>query len=94
MEQDEMMGYAAASQLTGVKLGTLYSLVARHQIPHVRIGKRLVLFQRSKLLAWLSDCAVPAIGVRAREPALSTSRDAPPRRLVLPRLSQRDRRAR
>jgi excisionase family DNA binding protein len=48
----EMLNYADAARMIGVPIGTLYSWVGRRQIPHVRLGPRLVRFQRSQLDAW------------------------------------------
>ncbi len=47
------VGYAEAEDLTGIKRGTLYSLVNQKKIPHLRIGKRHVLFPVAELIAWL-----------------------------------------
>ena len=48
-------GYDFAHRLTGLKFGTLYAKVSRHQIPHIRISPRLVLFNRTTLMAWLDS---------------------------------------
>ncbi|MEM9113971.1 MAG: helix-turn-helix domain-containing protein [Myxococcota bacterium] len=50
-----MLGYAECSNLTGLAVGTLYSLVYRHQIPHYRLGRRLVRFRRTEIERWLED---------------------------------------
>lgn len=46
-------GYKGTSQLTGLPTGTLYSLVSRGQIPHIRLGPRLVRFDEDEILKWL-----------------------------------------
>ncbi len=51
-------GYTLAVEETGLPLGTLYSMVARQQIPHIRLGPRLVVFSRSELRKWLSANSV------------------------------------
>jgi excisionase family DNA binding protein len=53
------LGYQKTSQVTGLPVGTLYWLVARRQIPHVRLGPRLVRFPLDDLLAWLEEHRVP-----------------------------------
>jgi len=58
MNDDVMLDYADAAALTGIKLNTLYSMVAKKQIPHVRITTRLVRFSRRALLAWLEERTV------------------------------------
>lgn len=54
-----MMTYAEASVYLAIKVGTLRGLVCRKQIPHVRLGGRLVRFERDKLDAWVAAHAVP-----------------------------------
>jgi len=53
MENTENVGYAGAKVITGINVGTLYSLVNQKKIPHFRIGKRHVLFPVKELRAWL-----------------------------------------
>ncbi|MBI3183142.1 MAG: helix-turn-helix domain-containing protein [Myxococcales bacterium] len=69
----EMLNYADAARMIGVPVGTLYSWVGRQQIPHVRLGPRLVRFRRAEIDAWLAQKHVPPIEV----PASSTSRPSP-----------------
>lgn len=65
------MTYAEASEYLNLKVGTLYCLVSRKQIPHLRLGGRLVRFKRADLDAWLLanthgvvDSAIPQGGAR------------------------------
>jgi excisionase family DNA binding protein len=48
----EMLSYEDAAHLLGLPVGTIYSMVSKRQIPHVRLGPRLVRFERSALEAW------------------------------------------
>ena len=57
---DEMLNYAKAAAFLGIKVGTLYSMVSRGQVPHTRIGCRLVRFPRAALEAWIAERFVPA----------------------------------
>lgn len=66
----EMLNYPEAARIIGVPIGTLYSWVGRRQIPHVRLGPRLVRFQRCELDAWLAQKHVPAV----EQPALGVGR--------------------
>lgn len=59
MEQ-QLIGYAEASRLLGIKKATLYSLVSRKRVPHVRLGRRLVRFSVAQLHAWWSQHTVEA----------------------------------
>jgi excisionase family DNA binding protein len=58
METD-MLNYEQASQLTGLAKGTLYSMVSKRQIPHIRITPRLVRFSRQALEDFLREREVP-----------------------------------
>ena len=60
MVDDELLTYSGAAALLGLKLGTLYSMVARREIPHVRLGPRLVRFSRCALTAWIGERTVSA----------------------------------
>lgn len=51
--QEEVVGYNGAEHVTGICIGTLYSLVAHKEIPHYRLSKRLVRFKVSELQAWM-----------------------------------------
>ena len=50
---NNFMTYNEASEYLNLKVGTLYCLVSRKQIPHLRLGGRLVRFRRADLDAWL-----------------------------------------
>jgi excisionase family DNA binding protein len=53
--------YSEAAQFLGVPVGTLYSMACRRQLPHVRLGKRIVRFPRHELEAWVAKCHVEAV---------------------------------
>lgn len=57
-ENKNLITYEAVSAWTGIKLATLYSLVRRKQIPHIRLGKRLVRFDPDLLGQWLAEGTV------------------------------------
>jgi len=54
----EMMSYDDAAEYLRMKMGTLYCMVSRRRIPHVRLGPRLVRFRRADLEAWLEARSV------------------------------------
>jgi len=56
----DFIGYRQAAALLGVPVGTLYCWTHQRRIPHVRLGKRLVRFERQKLLQFLQEHEVPA----------------------------------
>ena len=69
MIEDELLTYKAAAAWLGLKPGTIYSMVSRREIPHVRLGKRLVRFSRAELDAWLrarSVAVAPASAARGQ----------------------------
>jgi excisionase family DNA binding protein len=59
-ENQRRVGYAEAAKFVGIKVGTLRSMVCRKQVPHIRLGPQLVLFDLDELERWLHECHVPA----------------------------------
>lgn len=57
----EMLNYCDAARMIGVPIGTLYGWVGRRQIPHVRLGPRLVRFRRAEIDEWIEKRRVPAL---------------------------------
>jgi excisionase family DNA binding protein len=57
-EGSALLNYADAALLLGMRVATLYSLVSRRQIPHVRISRRLVRFSRQELERWIEQRSV------------------------------------
>jgi predicted DNA-binding transcriptional regulator AlpA len=54
-QRDDKVRYDGAAAITGLKVATLQSMVCRRQIPHFRLSKRLVIFSKAELLAWMSE---------------------------------------
>jgi excisionase family DNA binding protein len=54
------VNYAAAAEFIGVKVTTLRSMVHRKQVPHIRLGPQLVVFDLDELERWLQGCSIPA----------------------------------
>ena len=67
--EDDVLTYRQVAAMLGVTLGTLYSLVSRKRIPHIRIGRRLVRFSRARISAWLAAAEVEP-GNRSADSAL------------------------
>jgi excisionase family DNA binding protein len=59
---NEMMTYREAAIYLTVPIGSLYSMVARGEVPHVRLGKRTVRFRRAALEAWVAARTVGTEG--------------------------------
>jgi len=57
-----LLTYKQVGQLTGLPAGTLYDMVAKGAIPHVRLGPRLVRFPRAEVGQWLKDNMVRVRG--------------------------------
>jgi len=57
-DDDQLLTYADAARLLNLRLGTLYALVSRKEIPHVRLGKRLVRFSRNALTALIAERSI------------------------------------
>ena len=51
----EGMSADEVAEFLGLNRKTVYEYASRGQIPHQRLGKRLV-FSRTALVAWLSAC--------------------------------------
>lgn len=52
--------YREAAVYLGLKVGTLRSMVARKQVPHIRLGPQLVRFDLGELEQWLRAHSVAA----------------------------------
>ena len=52
--------YAAAAKHLGLKIQTLRTMVHRRQVPHIRLGPKLVVFDTDVLDAWLNERSVAA----------------------------------
>lgn len=59
-QQDDKIRYPEAAAITGLKVPTLQSMVSRKQVPHIRLGRRLVVFSKQDLMAWMSARKVSA----------------------------------
>jgi excisionase family DNA binding protein len=55
-----LVGYEDAARFLCMPLGTVYSLVSKGQVPHIRISRRLVRFDLGELRAWIDARRVPA----------------------------------
>ena len=76
MSEARLLSYVQAAQVLGLRVGTLYSMVSRREIPHVRLGPRLVRFIATELEAWIKTKRVdggPRV-IGADAPACSESR--------------------
>lgn len=71
------VGYAGAEELTGIKRGTLYSLVCLKKIPHLRVGRRHVLFNVEELLQWLESHRVVDLNIPENKPVKSADQGGP-----------------
>lgn len=52
------MRYKQAAPYIGCPEGTLRSLVHAGKVPHIRLGKRMVIFDSEQLDAWLAERTV------------------------------------
>jgi len=51
----ELLTYQEVQDITGIPMGTLYCLVHKRKIPHVRLGPRTVRFKGTDINTWLTD---------------------------------------
>jgi len=50
----ELVTYEQLGQMLNVPVGTLQFWVHKHQIPHVRLGKRTVRFDPAEVRDWVA----------------------------------------
>ncbi len=65
--EKENFGYSEMESRYGIKIGTAYTLVHQKRIPHIRLGRRFVLFNSKSIETWLRTHEVAPI-VEARKP--------------------------
>ena len=51
----EYLTYRQVSEMLGLSMNTLYSMVHRKLIPFLRISDRIVRFERGEIEAWLES---------------------------------------
>lgn len=61
-----LLTYKQLSKVTGINLHTLYTLVQRNKIPHIRLGPRTVRFDTAKIEKWISKSGRKALPYTAR----------------------------
>ncbi len=67
IKAERHVGYNDAARITGLCLATLYTKVSRGEIPHYRLGRRLVVFSVAELARWMADRHVTANPKKARD---------------------------
>lgn len=68
---DENLTYQQVATYLNVKIGTVYSWVARGEIPHVRLGRRVVRFPKAEIQKWMAARLMPCrddLGASAAQP--------------------------
>ena len=60
MNRDELMNYDETAEMLGLAKGTVYAMVHQNRIPHIRLGRRLVRFDRAELQKFVDDHRVEA----------------------------------
>lgn len=63
--EGEFLDAAGAAALLKVSIGTVRRWAQRGQIPHLKLGRRLVRFERAALEAWARSYARAATSVKA-----------------------------
>jgi excisionase family DNA binding protein len=52
------MRYPEAAAFIGIPVGTLRAMVSRKQVPYIRLGPRLVVFDQRAIEEWLQSKTV------------------------------------
>ena len=58
-DDPDLLTYDGASRFLKTKRSTLYAMVSRGRIPHIRLGGRFVRFDKKILRRWLAEHTVP-----------------------------------
>lgn len=59
-DEPAMLTYQRLSSVTGIRVGTLYGMVCRNEIPHYRLAARIIRFSASEIAGWMSGRHQPA----------------------------------
>jgi excisionase family DNA binding protein len=57
-EQKELLTVREAAHLLGMPDRTLYTLIYKRSIPHLRFSKRIIRFSRTEIKAWIEKSSV------------------------------------
>jgi len=60
MNTNELIGYDGAAAMLGLAKATVYAMVHQNRIPHIRLGRRLVRFDRAELQRFVDAHRVEA----------------------------------
>ena len=80
-------GYDLACKVMGLPRGTVSALVSQGRIPFYRLGRKIVVFDRDELDAWLKSGA----GLTRSRPEPKAGEDAPEAQPKAPRASRKTR---
>jgi excisionase family DNA binding protein len=64
---EPLINYQQASDLLGIKVGTLYAYVSQARIPHIRMSRRMVRFRPSELERWVEEFQSQNSGIPSHE---------------------------
>jgi len=67
------MTYQEMADKLGMPLPSLYTMVHRRRIPHLRLSGRMVRFNPTEVEQWLDAHAIPAIDLGAETRAVAGS---------------------
>ena len=59
-KDSDLLSYEEASSFLNVPINSLYSLVCKKRIPHLRLGRRFVRFSKRELQEWLNTHRIKA----------------------------------
>ncbi|MGA3345273.1 MAG: helix-turn-helix domain-containing protein [Terracidiphilus sp.] len=74
---DRLLSAAEAGNLLGLQASTIYDLVQRGQLEHVRLFGKTVRFKESVILKIIEDCAVQATSPATVSGAFERKRHKP-----------------
>jgi excisionase family DNA binding protein len=56
----DMLTYQALARATGIRVSTLYGMTSRGEVPHFRLGPRIVRFAAKEIAEWMAARHQPA----------------------------------
>lgn len=72
-QSPDIAGIALAEEITGLARQTVYGLVSKRQIPHLKRGKKLY-FSRQALEQWIADGKRPTVSEAHAKTELATKK--------------------
>ncbi len=74
---EKLLDITAIADLLSVKKRSVYGLVRRYEIPHLKLSRRMLRFRMSDITEWIAQLDIESPGILTK---VKTSRRKEPRR--------------